>query len=135
MIKAHKTAVFKDDYNFTKVIYHSTKVVSFNSDTIVLNSGGYETKTTKDLINQTAIEYCLDYMIYQKDYYWFVKVGSKVYPFEDKMILKSEKHNSLSCYGGECNKWEVFSNNAKPIKADKKETKRHLHYIINNKLI
>ena len=43
MIKAHKTAVFTDDDGYTKVIYHTTKVVAFNSDTIVFNSGGYET--------------------------------------------------------------------------------------------
>ena len=83
-------------------------------------------------MNQTAKEYMLDYAVFQFNYEWFVKVGDKVYPFEDKMILKSEfkfsKHNSLSC------NWEVFSNNAKPIKADEKQTKRHLHYVINNKL-
>ena len=135
MIKAHKTAVFTDDDGYTKVIYHTTKVVAFNRDMILLNSGGWYTKTTKDRMNQTAEEHMLDYAVFQFDYEWFVKVGSKVYPFEDKMILKSDKHNSLSCYGGECNKWEVFSNNAKPIKADEKQTKRHLHYVINNKLI
>ena len=135
MIKAHKTAVFVDDDNFTKVIYHSTKVVEFNRDTIVLNSGGYETKTTKDRMNQTAKEYYLDYAVFQFDFEWFVKVGNKVYPFEDKMILKSDKHNSLSCYGGECNSWNVYSNNAKPIKADEKQTKKYNKVIINNKLI
>ena len=135
MIKAHKTAIFVDDDNFTKVIYHSTKVVEFNRDTIVLNSGGYRTKTTKDRMNQTASEYMLDYAVFQFDFDWYVKVGNKVYPFEDKMILKSDKHNSLSCYGGECNKWQVFSNNAKPIKADEKQTKKYNKVIINNKLI
>ena len=73
MIKAHKTAIFVDDDNFTKVIYHSTKVVEFNRDTIVLNSGGYETKTTKDRMNQTASEYMLDYAVFQFDFDWYVK--------------------------------------------------------------
>ena len=89
MIKAHKTAVFTDDDGYTKVIYHTTKVVAFNRDMIVLNSGGWYTKTTKDRMNQTAEEHMLDYAVFQFDYEWFVKVGSKVYPFEDKMILKN----------------------------------------------
>ena len=133
-MKKHATTIFTDD-NITYVVYHKTAVVKYTNDKIVLNSGGWETKTTKDRMNQTAEEHMLDYMVYQKNYEWFVKVGDKVYPFEDKMILKSDKHNSLSCYGGECNNWKVYSNNAKPIKADEKQTKRHLHYVINNKLI
>ena len=120
MIKAHKTAVFTDDDNFTKVIYHSTKVVSFNSDTIVLNSGGYETKTTKDRMNQTAIEYYLDYMVYQKNYKWFVVYDKKCYPFQDNMQL-IEKLGWSHHY----DKYEVLNHNNRPIKADENETKRY----------
>ena len=42
-------------------------------------------------MNQTAKEHMLDYAVFQFDYEWYVKVGAKVYPFEDNMIIFDNK--------------------------------------------
>ena len=120
MIKSHKTAVFTDDDGYTKVIYHTTKVVSFNRDMIVLNSGGWETKTTKDRMNEASHEYGLNYSVYQKDFTWYVIYNKKCYPFEDNMQL-IEKLGWSHHY----DKYEVLDYSNRPIKADEKETKRY----------
>ena len=108
-MKKHATTIFTDD-NITYVVYHKTAVVKFNDDIITLNSGGWETKTTKDRMNQTAVEHYLPYRVYQKYYEWYVIVEDKIYPFIDGFTMKN----------GYSKGWKVFD-----IKADEKETKRY----------
>lgn len=80
------TSVFTDDDGFTKVIYHSTPVVKFNDEKIVLNSGGWWTATTKNRMNQTANQFRLGFNVFQKDYDWYVKLDNGVIlEFKDNM--------------------------------------------------
>ena len=62
---------------------HSTYVVKINPNgTYTLNSGGWQTVTTKDRINQYSPRY-----VFQKNYEWFVKINDKAYPFMDGMVV------------------------------------------------
>jgi hypothetical protein len=62
---------------------HNTYVVKINPNgTYTLNSGGWQTVTTKDRINQYSPRY-----VFQKNYEWFVKIDDKVFPFEDGMVV------------------------------------------------
>lgn len=54
------------------VQYHDTKIVTWSDVTIVLDSGGWRTVTTKRKMNQTAIEFGLKFGVYQQDHKWFV---------------------------------------------------------------
>jgi hypothetical protein len=82
-------------YSKTTVRLYSTDVVSFvpdgtNCATVVLNSGGYKTATTKSRMNQTSNQYDLGYKVYQRDFQWFVRnrIG-RVEPFFDGMCFYS----------------------------------------------
>lgn len=65
------------------ILLHSTYVVKIHEDnTYTLNSGGWQTLTTKDRINQYSPRY-----VYQKNFEWFVKINDKSYPFVDGMVV------------------------------------------------
>lgn len=81
------TTVHTDETGVTHVVYHNTKVVSFNPDQIILNSGGWETTTTKRRMNQTSNQFNLGYSVYQKGGMWFVDYNEKTYTFYDGMRL------------------------------------------------
>ena len=85
-IGTHKTTVATDD-GFTRVTYHQTSVVKFNYNEIILNSGGWETVTTKARMNQTSNQFGLDYTVYQKDFEWFVNYNGKDYNYFDGMRI------------------------------------------------
>jgi hypothetical protein len=62
------------------IMLHSTYVVKIHEDgTYTLNSGGWQTNTTKDRINKYS-----PVSVYQKNYEWFLRDGT---PFEDKMLV------------------------------------------------
>lgn len=79
-IGSHKTFVFTHE-NTTFVKYHWTNVVSFNEDTITLNTGGFETNTTKTRMNQTSNQFDLGFRVYQKNFDWFVEYDGKTFEF------------------------------------------------------
>ena len=58
----------------TLVWYHSTPVVQFDTDYILLDTGGWETATTKLRMNQASNQFGLGYQVYQKDYRWYVVI-------------------------------------------------------------
>lgn len=70
----------------TIVSYHGTDIVEFDDDTITLNTGGYETASTKTKMNQTAGEFDLGYAVYQRNYNWFVDYNGKTIPFEGEVV-------------------------------------------------
>lgn len=72
--------------NGTHVRYHNTDVVSFDSESIVLRTGGWRTKTTMLRMNQTSNQFGLGYRVFQKKYAWFVDTGYSLLPFDDNEI-------------------------------------------------
>jgi len=86
-IGSHKTSVFTEE-GYTRVVYHSTCIVKFNHEEVILNSGGYSTATTKTRMNQASSQFELGYHIFQKDFDWFVRFYNQegilqVVPFFD----------------------------------------------------
>lgn len=62
---------------------HSTKVVVLYPNGLVkLQTGGWQTSTTKDRINQYS-----PVRVYQRNYEWFVKLNGKEYPFIENMVV------------------------------------------------
>lgn len=62
------------------IILHGTTVVRFYPNGLVkLNSGGWQTSTTKDRINKYS-----PVKVYQKNFQWFLTHGT---PFEDNMVV------------------------------------------------
>lgn len=65
------------------IMLHSTYVVKIHEDnTYTLNSGGWQTVTTKDRINQYSPR-----RVYQRNFEWFVNINGKEYPFIDGMVV------------------------------------------------
>ena len=88
------TTVFTEN-GFIKVKYHSTTVIEFNYEKIILNSGGWRTATTKTRMNQACNQFNLGIWVYQKDFTWFVhieKTGERL-PFYDGIEIKRDFNN------------------------------------------
>lgn len=69
-----RATAFGKDANGTEcVIYHNTVVASIDRDGVVtLNTGGYNTVTTKRRMNQFFAHHGLRYTVYQSNYQWYV---------------------------------------------------------------
>lgn len=59
------------DNGKTSVIYYNTPVVQFTDKTIILETGGYFTKSTKDRMNQASQKYQLGFSVYQSKGNWY----------------------------------------------------------------
>lgn len=73
---------------FTSVTLHNTEIVRFSSLKIFLDSGGYQTHTTKTRMNQVSNQERLGYRVFQKDFEWFVDFRGETIPFKDGMVLE-----------------------------------------------
>ncbi len=83
----NNTYLQKRDNEAIAIRLHDTDIVTLlpNGDTI-LNSGGWETATTKNRIN----DYAPGIRIFQRDWQWYVcRSGEwdKTIPFEDGMVI------------------------------------------------
>lgn len=104
-IGSHKTTVYHDS-GATCVRYHATELLRVTDSTIVLNSGGYRTVTTKRRINQAMAEWNLPYRVEQVNFNWYVRklYNGCIAPFEDGMMLdRSSERNDLSESSGIAN--------------------------------
>ena len=93
-VGTHKTAIYQSD-GYTCIRYHSTEVVRFNDNEIILNSGGWQTVTTKRRMNQVSDVFRLGFRVSQRQGEWFVdyfanEIGD-TYSFNDGMILERYK--------------------------------------------
>ncbi len=80
------TTVHTNEQGQTQVVYHSTAVVNFKHKLIVLNHGGWMTATTKTRMNQASNQLSLGYLVYQKDFDWFVIFKGEHIPFEEQTL-------------------------------------------------
>lgn len=70
------------------VVYASTLIVDKVGNEITLDSGGWQTVTTKRKMNQAARQFGLGYSVYQRDFKWFVDLpNGETVPFEDNMTF------------------------------------------------
>jgi succinate dehydrogenase/fumarate reductase flavoprotein subunit len=70
----------------TIVKYHNTEVVRFNSKRIVLNTGGYETMTTRRRMNQASNQFDLGYSVYSKKGDTLVDFKGVTIPFNGTVL-------------------------------------------------
>lgn len=86
----YRTTVSNYD-GVTRVVFHRTTVVRFDSDTITLNSGGWKTVTTKRRMNQASEHYGLEFHVYQKDFVWYVLWKGETLEYHDGMTLSRHR--------------------------------------------
>ena len=85
-VGTHKTNTVTLE-GMTNIVYHSTAVVQFDNDKIILNSGGWDTRTTKSRMNQASNQYGLGFEVYQVNYSWYVDYKGETIPFADGLTL------------------------------------------------
>jgi len=66
-------------------ILHSTSIVILKSKSIVLNNGGYFSRTSKKALNEVGD--MLGFQVYQEKFNWFVKYNGEVLEFNNGMEL------------------------------------------------
>ena len=73
-IGKHKTKVRTDDAKIFVTRYHDTDVFKYDcdNDSIVLDAGGWPTRTTMKRINQSFQEYSLPFHLRQRDGDWIL---------------------------------------------------------------
>ena len=61
-LSSYKTVVFNEGGRM-KVVYHSTVIVEWDDKEIVLNTGGWDTVTTRRKMNQASTQFGLGYRV------------------------------------------------------------------------
>ena len=77
------TTIIDNNQHF---ILHSTSIVIKKENSIVLNSNGYMTNTTKNAMNEVG-EF-LKFNVYQKNKNWYVNYNDETLDYTDNMELK-----------------------------------------------
>jgi hypothetical protein len=92
-VGTHATTVTHYDRGTVTVKYHQTTIVAANPQTgdLELNSGGWQTYTTKSRMNQFAAQYEMPFSVYQKNFNWYVQTPNGTFNFVDGMILEGVK--------------------------------------------
>lgn len=83
----HTTIRANPENGLTEIVYHSTCVVAFNHEKIILNHAGYRTPTTKVRMTQASNQFDLGYQVYQKGGQWFVDFEGMTYDFDENKPL------------------------------------------------
>ena len=88
----HNTIASIDGANNVSITLHNTDIYRINwshsgSSTITLDSGGYQTVTTKDRMNRFLP---LGYRVYQKDFDWYLQTPEGTREYQDGMQIKLE---------------------------------------------
>lgn len=86
--KTHTMIGYDEERKLHYVKYYDTKVVQWNNEKIILNTNGWFTDTTKNRMNQTANQFDLNYVVYQKDYQWYVQVNGCTIAFNGQQIVE-----------------------------------------------
>ncbi|MCL4266675.1 MAG: hypothetical protein KJ069_26015 [Anaerolineae bacterium] len=88
-LPSYKTKVIESSQGQKQVVFHQTAVVSFDQETITLNTGGWWTRTTKVRMNQASATFGLGFRVFQKAGEWFVDFQGDAQPFSnDRLELK-----------------------------------------------
>ncbi len=87
-VRGVATDIFADGNGSIAVSYHGTRVVQFSPKQVVLDSGGWQTSTTKLRMNQASNQFGLGYRVVQRNREWLVEWRGSVVPFRDRMTLE-----------------------------------------------
>jgi len=68
------------------MIYHGTAVVKWDAGRIVLDTGGWQSVTTKERMNQAAHIYGLGFKVYQESHQWLVIYQGETLPFKGRTL-------------------------------------------------
>ena len=77
--------VYDKEGNRIAIRLHNTDIITFDNNKVIIDSGGWQTHTTKSRLNDYLRSF--GYHIEQKNYKWMLVNGDERVPFEDGMII------------------------------------------------
>lgn len=83
------TTVSRSPDGTIRVTYHETDVVTvYPNGRIDLDTGGWRTPTTKTRMNQASHQLGLGFLVWQKDWEWYVDIDGQtlLYPFTQSRL-------------------------------------------------
>ena len=86
-ITRNNTTVTRNRDGATVCTLHSTQIVKAHDNYVVLDSGGWQTVTTKRRMNECFREWDLPLSVFQKDFDWFVDTPHGRLEFRDGMQI------------------------------------------------
>ena len=69
-----------------RVRYHETDVVTTTPKSILLNTGGWFTSTTKKRMNEASVAFGLGFTVYQEKKAWHVNFNGQVLDFRGDVL-------------------------------------------------
>lgn len=73
-LSKHNTKILHEGLN-TVIVLYSTRIVTITPESVILNTGGYNTATIKTRMNQAAHQFHMNYHVYSKKGEWFAVFG------------------------------------------------------------
>jgi hypothetical protein len=83
----------------TKVVYYDTTIVTFDDDVIVLDTGGWWTRSTKIRMNQASRQFGLGYTVRQVAGKWVVTFQNDDHSFESNRVKLDRKTGDMTPFG------------------------------------
>jgi len=82
-LSSYKTTITRDEAGATYVTYHRTVIVKFDDRSITLNTGGWDSVTTRRKMNQAARQFGLPFGVYRKAHVTYVQwAGGELQPLD-----------------------------------------------------
>ena len=80
---------YNESTNCSTVVLHRTAIAVYdhNTQALKLNTGGWQTVTTKSRLNAILQELIAGASVYQKNWNWFLNYNNQTHDFNDGMIL------------------------------------------------
>ena len=80
---------YNESTNCSTIVLHRTAIAVYDhkNQALKLNSGGYQTVTTKSRLNAILQGLIAGASVYQKQFEWFLNYNNQTHDFMDGMIL------------------------------------------------
>ena len=65
----NKTRMYRIEFDKIALRHHDTDIIIFQPNTIILNNGGWPSRTTKSRMN----EFLVNWMVFQKNFDWYIE--------------------------------------------------------------
>ena len=80
---------YNNNTNCSTIVLHRTAIAVYdhNSEAIKLNTGGWQSNTTKSRLNAILREVMFGTRVFQKNFNWFINYNNQTHDFNDGMIL------------------------------------------------
>ena len=94
ILGTHQTTVGLNEHGQRVIRYCSTDVVTWDNNTIILNTGGHETSTTKRRMNEVSEMFKLKFRIFSKNKKWMIEFQDRIFKFHGPVHILN-RHTTL----------------------------------------